>query len=376
MVTRKAFISYTHADNDASMNGIITLAQDIGREFRLLSGEQLDIRSDGEILSWGDTWRAELESAIAQAAFFIPFVTAGFFLSVECRREFELFLRVASDLGRPELVMPILWAPVRDLVEENPDPLVARVAKTQYEDWTRLRLVDRTSSDYKIGLNALSSAIVDRAEGLGDPESISASMAALHPPPETYAGDDEPGPLDLIAENEGLLTDLPASVNTIAETLGKLSEVTVRFTPMIQRTSSQGQTSAKVVVINEYAKALEPLADELEANVRDYKAKLDGTDLMLGPMIQYGLEEQNRASARELAIAILGAAESTASFTNSAEDARVSVAQTENVTRSMRGPSKKIQTALLNIRDTRPIVESWAEQARGLLTELDKLEAS
>lgn len=374
-----AFVCYTRDDDKASLGGIRQLAEDIGMAFDLLTGQKLNVIFDLEILVWGHEWRVHLEAAITKATFFIPFITPRFFQSTECKRELELFLKVARELNRSELVMPILWAPVRELREDSLDPVIAHIAAIHREDWTELRLCDRTGESCRKGTHELASAIVKRVDELNDlPQGSVPTVGATNvdggEDGQDFPESDEPGFLEVLAENETAADNLVRSLEAITATFNELAEVSKTFQPMIERANADGSTSKKVVIISEFAKAMLPHVEKLEAHVAEYRGHLDGVDRMYGVLLPRGTDEPNRESARKLAEVIVEGAESGLFLIEQMATTSDAFAGLENVTRAMRTPVRRLRAALQSFRDTGPTLVGWADDARDLLMRLDDLD--
>ena len=87
-------------------------------------------------------WEAEIKAAIAQAVFFIPIVTPTTTSSEFCRFEFEAFLAREREIGRADLIFPILYIRVpalEDSAMRKAEPLLSIIAERQYADWREFR---------------------------------------------------------------------------------------------------------------------------------------------------------------------------------------------------------------------------------------------
>jgi hypothetical protein len=68
-----------------------------------------------------------------------------------CRFEFESFIEREKELGRNDLVFPILYISVPELeaTSETADPVISIVKDRQYEDWRPIRYLDVNSPDVR-----------------------------------------------------------------------------------------------------------------------------------------------------------------------------------------------------------------------------------
>src|SRR5262245_16284015 len=109
----------------------------------------MDCNRPGEL--WEDRmlWEEEIKSAIAKSAFFIPIITPTAVRSYHCKFEFDSFLAREKELGRSNLVFPILYIPVPALTGDRwrQDPLLSIIGSRQYEQWQNVRQLDPSSTE-------------------------------------------------------------------------------------------------------------------------------------------------------------------------------------------------------------------------------------
>lgn len=141
------FLSYVHADDEADEGRLTQFRIRLEREIRVQTGTELTIFQDRQDIRWGQEWRRRIESSIDGIAFLIPILTPSFFLSQQCRQEFERFLQHERELHRNDLIFPVYYVSCRALDEsDNQDDNIARVLSgRQYTDWRDLRFEALTS---------------------------------------------------------------------------------------------------------------------------------------------------------------------------------------------------------------------------------------
>jgi hypothetical protein len=181
------FFSYARED-DADSNGALSaLRGRIQRELRTQLGRttrNFRLWQDREAIAPGTLWQAEIRTAVAQSVFFIPIVTPSTVRSEFCRFEFESFLAREREIGRSDLIFPILYVRVPALEDEErrgAEPLLAMIAARQYVDWRELRHRDVNSEPVGRAVEQLCDKIVD---------ALRRPPAAKRPPPPS--GDDTP----------------------------------------------------------------------------------------------------------------------------------------------------------------------------------------
>ncbi|GAA3460144.1 hypothetical protein ACFFSW_12900 [Saccharothrix longispora] len=147
-MTAVGFWSYAHDDNRSAGDGILAPAQAVAAEYDLLTGEELRVFVDRDAIEWGDNWRAKIDAG---------------------------------------------------LTEDNPDELIATTARTQYVDWSKLRLVAPASSEHREAAHSLAARLVE----------IEGRMAAVQIDNEQSSSteDEADGLAELIAKIDALIPD-------------------------------------------------------------------------------------------------------------------------------------------------------------------------
>ena len=194
------FWSYTHEDDELDGGSILKLSSLIMEEYNLLSGEPLELFVDRNDIAWGGEWRTRIDSSLAEATFFVPIITPRYFTRPECRRELLEFAAKAEILGAKELLLPILYVDVSGLSAESPDEAVASIARTQYVDWRKNRLLEPASREYRVAINALAQRLLDITRYVADVQL----KRELESDPEDDGTD---GIVDIVTRIETLLPD-------------------------------------------------------------------------------------------------------------------------------------------------------------------------
>ena len=145
------FFSYSREDDQGSRGGLSALRDAIQTELSAQLGRtHIDFRlwQDKAAISLGSLWEKQISKGINQSVFFIPIITPRAVRSRHCAYEFQAFLAREAELGRDDLVFPILYIPVPALEDEKlwrDDPILGIVATRQYLDWRELRHHDPRS---------------------------------------------------------------------------------------------------------------------------------------------------------------------------------------------------------------------------------------
>jgi TIR domain len=89
----------------------------------------------------GGLWQKQIVDGIKQSAFFIPIITPRVVNSPHCAFEFNSFLAREKELGRDDLVFPILYISVPELDDGTwqQSSVLKIVSERQYLDWRDFR---------------------------------------------------------------------------------------------------------------------------------------------------------------------------------------------------------------------------------------------
>src|SRR5262249_20489965 len=146
------FFSYSREDDDDSDGALSKMREgiqaglrgDLGRTKR-----DFRLRQDKTAIAHGELWEDRIKTAIAESVFFIPIVTPTAVRSHHCKFGFDSFLAREKELGRRDLVFPILYIPVPALTGDRwrQDPFLAIIASPQCERWQNLRQLDPSSTE-------------------------------------------------------------------------------------------------------------------------------------------------------------------------------------------------------------------------------------
>jgi hypothetical protein len=278
MASSQGFWSYVHDDDRAEGGRISRLARDIVDQYQMLTGEEIRLLFlDKDDIKWGDQWRNEIDSSLASVAFFIPVMTPRYFMSPECRRELQFFLRRANELGIKELILPLHYVNVPGLYNETTeDELIRLLATFQWEDWRELRFSDVGSPEYRRSVAKLAEILVDankRAEETSTP---------IPAPPEGVpddGADELPGNIDLLARFEEMLLKLPETLNAITTNIQLIGKIMNESTSDIERANKQGKGfSARLIVARQTATRLVEPTEQIWSLTNEFASQIHDVD--------------------------------------------------------------------------------------------------
>jgi formylglycine-generating enzyme required for sulfatase activity len=144
------FFSYSRRDDEHSLGALSRLRARIQSELRLQMGRDFRLWQDTAAIPEGVLWETEIKRAISESVFFIPIVTPSAVGSAHCRFEFEAFLKRETELGRNDLIFPILYITVEGLENEKQwrqSEMLTVIGTRQYLDWRKYRHHDYGAPD-------------------------------------------------------------------------------------------------------------------------------------------------------------------------------------------------------------------------------------
>lgn len=371
-----AFWSYAHADDDNSGGHVLRLARQLAAEYRLLTGTDLNLFVDREGLEWGDEWRSKIDTSIHGTTFFIPIITPTYFQREECRRELLLFHKKAAASGLGELLLPIIFAPIR-FDENSEDEVLALVSRLQGEPFSDKRLEDEASSAYRQAINKLASRLQTVSESIEDRAEVTITVtpASAVDTADRPDGDDEPGFIDLIADMLDNLfpawvksiSDLTTDLNTIDATLGE-------HTPNLNQAGNARTMGPKLIAIRNAATALEaPTSNFLEHSKR-YKSLTSQIGTGISASAEMALMSGDQDEIKkgiETAQSIVQIQETLDAAMSSADQLLSVMRDMGKMSRDMRAPTKRITEAVNIVSDSRTLYGEWVETLTSLENALE-----
>ena len=205
------FFSYSRDDDTDSMGSLSALRDRIQRELRGRLGRTKStfrLWQDTAAIPHGSLWEEEIRAAVAQSVFFIPIITPTSVRSSHCKQEFELFLARERELGRSDLIFPLLYIRVPELENEQQwrqNEVLRVIGSRQYMDWQERRYLDVRSPEVAAQVGHFCSNIYDalrtssptapaagpreraRPTREGTPQA-SLDARAAEPPKQSFAG--------------------------------------------------------------------------------------------------------------------------------------------------------------------------------------------
>jgi len=360
------FWSYSHEDNVADSDGIVELAESLRREFALVTGESLTLFVDQTAVGWGDEWRRRINNALAETTFFIPIITPRYFARDECRRELLEFTAQARSLGISELVLPIRYAEVKNLTEQNPDEAIALTARMQYVDWTKLRLKGTSSPEYRTAVNALAVRLAHLASTIAE-KQLSDELKSIDPAEE----DAEPGLAEIFDQINRILPLWVETMEVYQVATAQHDATWAIYGPRIQKAEKSGPASALFPLLQRLAAEDLPIAERALSQARTYAAKTIELDPLILAAARIGAEHPSEKSI----FADLQAAIRLNQENRLKSDVRVNLGfetslvwaqKRAHISKTMRRLAQTLALYERTISEANRIIQKWVEELKWL----------
>lgn len=388
LVAAKAFLSYAHADNERENGKIRNLASLLKSEFEFLTGETIDIFVDSAEIRWGQDFRARLDEALQSTTFFIPVLTPTYFLREECRKEMVQFVSSARSLGLQQLLMSIRYTAVPDLREGSADELKDIAARMQFEPWDDVRLLEETSSQYRMRINKLAARLVELTRDLENQpirvpstlqrpsadaspndsvtRKIAPSEQADMPLPGDEEDEDAPGFIELMADFQPVSDDWGKTLNQLGPAVAEFGDLFKASSIEMEKANQKPKAfAAKIVIARRLAKdAAEPL-EHIEQLSKEYSTGLLRLDpiirALLGTLATQPDDPGSKEALKGIKSLIDASRESMVSIGGAADSAKANA----GLSRDLRPLLRRFETALRNIVDGQELIEGWEPLVEG-----------
>lgn len=276
-------------------------------------------------------------------------------------------------------MLPILYAPVDDLVEDSEDEVRRIIAGSQYVDFTKLRVKDQEGEDYLTAVAQLADRLVEiSAEVANRPEYLPGKLGdrdsdpkALSPDDDTNDVDDDAlGILDAIAAQEELFPEWQKTIEKYGVLMSQVADITNKYNPKMTAAGKKN-AAARLFVAKQYANELTPVADEFKENGSKY-AEQAFTMNGLMSVILTNISEREAAerTGQEIQGFLNGArslADSGRVSIESVQGFQDTIRDVAKMSRDVRKPLKTLSEGTQSFLDGQQLFDDWVRR-------IDKIE--
>ncbi len=365
MADSEGFWSYVHDDDDAEGGRITRLARDVTAQYEMISGEKINLFLDRDALSWGDNWREKIDHSLEATAFFVAVLTPRYFMSSECRRELQTFVRGAEQIGLKSLVLPLVYIDIPGLNEDSPQDDAVRLVKTfQWADWRQLRFADTSSGEYRKAVADLAQRLVDANREILSQELSQADTDQAVSSTGT-SDDDEPGLIDLIAAGEVALPAWAETVTALGNEMTEFNALAEGATRELAEADQSGKGAAgRLAVARKFARDLTGPADHILQLANNYASQSYDVDAAIRTLIAAAPDEVERdPSAKGMVCEFFN---TIAAMAQSAQEAigglsamAEALGTAESLSRDLRPPLQKLKKGITIMIEASAVIEEW-----------------
>ena len=215
IVDYAGFLSYSRADDEHERGRITELRKGLEGEVAMQLGDDFTIFQDRADVLVGQQWAQRLRGAIGGTTVLVAIITPRFLKSEYCRSEVEDFLKREQELGRYDLIVPILYLLTPGLDVES-DLIAVELKKRNYIIWDRF--LEPDSADMREALASLAGQIVDAVQR----EPAEDSDDSLLPDSPADLDDAGLGWLEVQAEAEEAMTELAGALGSYSDKMDEI----------------------------------------------------------------------------------------------------------------------------------------------------------
>lgn len=373
LTTATAFWSYAHADDEEGQ--IRRLKEKLDLTYKRHRGEALASffdRTGKHKIEWGEEWRSKINTTIFGTTFFIPVISPSYLKSSMCRDEFDEFVEKAKTSDLEELVMPILWVPVYPETED--EQRIFDAARTrQWVDWTSIRKLDESSSEYRSLIDEMGERLAHAARKVAKkPEVVVEADSGSDPAEgadklggsEAASTEEPPGLIDLFAETAKLGPLMSSHMQAAFDAIREMQTTTTTIEP-IHPNASAGQ---RLFFYKRVANEITPYAErfEREANEAEDVARLldktifDIADILKDPHLRRATDyDQNLDRLNELPAVVRAQL-------GDINTVRSQVSRLGRLSRDLRPPVAAMERGFDSLDAIFQLVDGWVEALREL----------
>lgn len=348
------FLSYARSDDEHEGGLVSNLRDALISEFRFQTGQDLFVFHDKTNIDLGENWRRKLEENLDTTSFLLVVLTPSYMKSAACREELQRFLQRERDQGRDDLVLPVYYATLP--TEASHDKMAQALLERQYVDWRNLRFYDFDSTNVRIAIAELASAI-----------SVAMARSKAQLGPTTIRREDEsrPGLIERLGEMELALPRFVRTLVAMTTEQEGITEEVQEASVEVDRLNRMGRGgAARVIVARRLSSKLEPYANRMEECASDMRSDFEaighGMDA-LARALPHSDEENAEETAVALLRAIREALDTSIQARSSLEDMLTSYSEVASTASTLRPVLNRLSGAVRVVAECPDKLDAWAE---------------
>ena len=283
------FFSYAHNDN--TFDFLTNLCADLCAEYRVVTGDELELFFDRDSIGWGTRWEKSIRDSIDTAGIFIPVISPCYFASMACMGELTQYFNKVDKSGASDLILPLLYSEPSSGGGAN-DQMLEKLMGFQYKDIRDMRFVERGSGAYVRFLNDLAFSIYKAQESLEE-AAIRSATAPFEVPGDLESDNieaDDENDRSFFIDSAAVLPDKLSRMTQILEDLVRnINDIGGVFSEDSSKVGKKCEPKDALAIFAYMSKRLDPYADEMFRNAEDFSTLVAEVD----PCIRTIMEARN-----------------------------------------------------------------------------------
>ena len=156
---------FSYARSDDTFGFLTNLRNDLCDEYRVLTGDELELFFDRDSIEWGERWDKSIEESVDAAGVFLPVVSPCYLASSSCMKELSQYLAKVEKAGAGDLILPLMMIDP-SATRGADDRILEKLKGFQCKDISSMRFMDRGSGEYRKAINALAQGILKAQRAL------------------------------------------------------------------------------------------------------------------------------------------------------------------------------------------------------------------
>ncbi|MDX1983809.1 MAG: SUMF1/EgtB/PvdO family nonheme iron enzyme, partial [Bryobacteraceae bacterium] len=138
------------------------------------------IYQDRDQLAWGQSWKRQIDESVDSSAFLIAILSPSFFASKECVRELSKFREREKQLGRDDLILPVVWIQPDEFSDAQHE-LATLLRQRQYTSWEEYRFHEQYPVEAKKAIARLATEVKAATRRGARPPELAAGQVRINP---------------------------------------------------------------------------------------------------------------------------------------------------------------------------------------------------
>ena len=349
------FFSYAHSDD--TFGFLTNLRNDLCDEYRVLTGDELELFFDRDSIEWGERWEKSIEESVDAAGVFLPVVSPCYLASSSCMKELSQYLAKVEKAGAGDLILPLMMIDP-SATRGADDRILGKLEGFQYKDISSMRFMDRGSGEYSKAINALAQGILKAQRALESAALRDISAIGGVPSECQSPCDDDAGfVLDAL---DGLPTKADAMLGSLISLMDDTARVGEAFEKTTQKIEEKSPLPGEALVLMmELARELDPIVDDMGEHSEEFSTLIAEADPLFRAILSSGIVEGSAAaplneSVRALVKNVVTARSGIVSLQTAARD-------TGRLSRVLYKPLKALERSAAVCISSFDVCISWGE---------------